>query len=249
MDSSVESMMLLRVLLIVCALLSTTTSAQAVEGALEETDDDLVLADTHFGLHLGGNLATAGFGTGALIAGIHNFALLGAGTPAPTQTFFLGLTLTSLGAASIISAATGADATVREWKTLRGNLGGASGPERRILREMEADRLRRLVVNRAIGLAADGTFLGIGIALTAANANGLGIPLVLNGAFILGLDIFKLAVDDQVARDWDERALDADSGYFTSTRRPGLRVTSRGATPIVAADRSTRGPFALSGTF
>ncbi len=243
-------MSLLRVLLVAVALIATATPTFAADGALAEEDDDITLADTHFGLHLGGNLATAGFGTGALVAGIHNFALLGSGSPAPTQVFFLGLTLTSLGAASIISAATGAESNVRYWRTLRGNLEGASGPERRIIREMEAVRLKRLVVNRAIGLAADGTFLGIGIALTAANANGLGVPLVLNGAFILGLDIFKLIVDDQVTKAWEERAEDADAGYFTrAPRRSPVRVTSWGATPFVTPDGSTGGFFALSGTF
>jgi len=240
--------------ILACALL--VGPAAAAEPPPERIDEDLRLADTHFGMHLGTNVATAGFGTGALAAGIHSFVLLGEGTGTGAN-LFLGLTLTSLGAASIISSATGAEGNVRYWQSLRTSLEGASETERRLFREAEAARLQRQVVNRAIGLAADGTFLGIGIALTAApGQQPLGPALILNGAFILGLDIFKLVVDDQVSKAWLARGETADAGYFTQRTQRGLlrpRVRSFAMVPILAPNgrgASIAGSaFAIGGVF
>jgi hypothetical protein len=230
-----------------------TGPAFAGEPPLERVDEDIRLADMHFGMHLGTNIATAGFGTGALVAGIHSFVLLGEGGASST-TLLLGLTLTSLGAASIISSATGAEGNVRYWRHLRASLEGASDTERRLFREAEADRLEKAVVNRAIGLAADGTFLGIGIALTLAPVQQpLGPALIVNGSFILGLDIFKMAVDDQVRRAWLERGESADAGYFTTRRTRGPQIRSFGVIPIVAPDGqggvTTGSFFSIGGVF
>ncbi len=240
----------------ICVLplvLALPSAGIASELAPEPVDEDLELADAHFGMHLGSNIATAGFGTGALAAGIHGFALAGSGQGPSAGRFPIdALILTSLGASAIISSATGAEANVRYWRNLRGNLEGASEAQRRLVREAEAERLRRLAINRAIGLAADGTFLGIGIALTVASPYPIGPALLVNGAFILGLDIFKLVVDDQVHRAWLKNADTADSGYFSQRRSP-VRIRSVTALPVVTPDGrggfATGSVFAISGTF
>jgi len=223
--------------LVAAALTLPAASGSARAEWAEEPDEDIVLTNTHFGLHLGASLATGAFGTGALIVGIHSFSLLEDETTPQTQTFFLGLTLVSLGAASIISSVTGAEANVRYREALQKSFSGSSAPERRLLREAESERLLKTARNRAVGLAADGTFLGIGIVMLALNSTALGVPLVVNGAFILGLDIFKLVVDDQVARLWATRSREADSGYFGArTQRPGPRVLGWGASPVLVPD-------------
>ena len=51
---------------------------------------------------------------------------------------------------------------------------------------------------------------------------GLATSLVLNGGFLLGIDAFRTAVDDQVARKWRARNDVADRGYF-SMRAPRHR--------------------------
>jgi hypothetical protein len=180
-------------------------------GALVE-DRDQELLDLHFSLHLGGNAASGVFGTVALVGGIENFVRLGQGEP----TFFPALTLTTLGVATVISSVTGAEATVGAWKEQRLAFAGAPEATRRIIRESEAVRLQRIAVNRAIGLAADATFFGIGLALIAVSPSYLGLPLVLDGGFLMGLDLFRLIVDDQAARAWRERNRAAEAGYFTS---------------------------------
>ena len=223
----------------------------SVAEPLERIDHDLQLNDIHFGLHLGGNITNATFGTVSLVAGIYNFGLVGSGLGG-TQSFLHGLYMVSLGAASMISSASTIDSNVRMWKSLRTSFSAASEPERRLLRAAAAARLRAVAVNRAIGLAADGTFLGIGIALAVASPTGLGSLLVVNGAFVLGIDIFKLAVDDQTALQWEERDRDADDGYFTH-RRVRPRLLSWGAAPLTLPDGNggwTPGAaFSLAGVF
>jgi len=179
--------------------------------AAPEEDEDLQLLDEHFGLHLGGTVASGTFGIGALVVGIHNFALFAEGQP----TFFLALSLTSLGAATLVSSATSTPRMVANWQSMRTRLGSSSPPQRRLIREAEAARLQRAAVQRAIGLAADGTFLGIGIVLMVVTSPELGLPLVLDGAVLLGIDIYRIAVDDQVARKWRSRDREADRGYFS----------------------------------
>jgi len=192
-------------------LASAILLAPAQASSAPEEDEDLQLLDEHFGLHLGATVVSAGFGIGALVGGFHNFALFAEGQP----TFFLALSLTSLGAATIVSSATSTQQTVANWQSMRRRLGSSSPPQRRLIREAEADRLQRAAVQRAIGLAADGTFLGIGIALMVATAPELGLPLVLDGGVLLGIDIYRIAVDDQVAMKWRSRDRDADRGYFS----------------------------------
>jgi hypothetical protein len=201
---------------------------------LTPVDHDLQLVDTHFGLHLGGNITNGAFGAVSLGFGIYNFGLMGAGQ-ATSQTFFLALYMTSLGAAGLISAATTTDSNVKMWKALKGGFAGASPAERRLLRQTAAARLRQVAVNRAIGLAADGTFLGIGVALALASPSPLGALMIVNGAFILGVDIFKLAVDDQTAAAWERNDDKADEGYF-SARRRRPRVLGWAASPLVHPD-------------
>lgn len=216
------------------------------DGALLD-DADIDLATEYFGLHLGSNIATAAFGTMSLVLGIENFVITAEGE----NHFFLALTLTSMGVASVISAATGADGNVRLWKIQKANYRGASDAERRLIREAEAARLKRVAVNRGIGLAADGTFLGLGIALLGSAPTDLGIPLVLNGGFLLGLDIFRLIVDDQTARRWLARNRDADAGYFTLRRGP--RITGFSAAPWALPDgeggTQVGGSIGISGAF
>jgi hypothetical protein len=212
--------------LLAIALIALPATAQA-DGALLD-DPDIDLATDYFGFHLGSNIATGAFGVMSLTMGIDNFVKTAQGQP----NFFLALTLTSMGVASVVSAATGADGTVRLWRAQKANYRGASDAERRLIREAEAARLKRVAVNRSIGLAADGTFLGLGIALLFVAPSELGIPLVLNGGFLLGLDIFRLVADDQTARKWLQRNRDADSGYFTSRTPSPVRITGFGAAPF-----------------
>ena len=87
---------------------------------------------------------------------------------------------------------TGAEANVRYREALQKSFSGSSAPERRLLREAESERLLKTARNRAVGLAADGTFLGIGIVMLALNSTALGVPLVVNGAFILVLVVHAL---------------------------------------------------------
>ena len=232
--------------LLATLLLALPLPARA-DGALVD-DQDIELATEYFGLHLGSNIATAAFGTMSLALGIENFAITAEGVE---NHFFLALTLTAMGVASVVSAGTGADGNVRLWKAQKANYRGASPAERRLIREAEAARLKRVAVNRSIGLAADGTFLGLGIALLTVAPSDLGIPLVLNGGFLLGLDIFRLIVDDQTARRWLARNRDADAGYFTQRRGP--RITGVSATPWALPDGEggTRlgGSIGLSGAF
>ncbi len=234
-----------RALPAVLALLVLAPDARA-DGALID-DPDIDLATEYFGLHLGSNVATAGFGTMSLVLGIENFVITAQGE----DHFFLALTLTSMGVASIVSAATGAEGNVRLWNAQKANYRGASDAERRLIREAEAARLQRVAINRSIGLAADGTFLGLGIALLRVAPSDLGIPLVLNGGFLLGLDIFRLIVDDQTARRWLARNRDADAGYFTQRRGP--RITGFGASPYAMPDgeggADIGGSIGLSGVF
>lgn len=217
---------------------------------MERVDQDLQLLDIHLGLHIGGNVTNAAFGTISLVAGIYNFGLVGSGL-GNTQHFVNGLYMVSLGAAGLISAASTADSNVRLWKSLRASFDGASEAERRLLRASAAARLRAVAVNRAIGLAADGTFMGIGIALAFASPTSLASLLVLNGAFLLGIDIFKLAVDDQTARSWEERDRDADGGYFSQRVRP--RVLHVGTSPVMLPDGkggfTTGAAFSIAGVF
>ena len=237
------------VLLLSAAVLVVPGSSSAEP--LERVDYDLQLADIHFGLHLGGNITNAVFGTVSLVGGIYNFGLVGSGR-GNQQHFISGLYMVSLGAASMISAASTIDSNVRIWESLRTSFEAASEPERRLLRAAAAARLRAVAVNRAIGLAADGTFLGIGVALAVASPGGLGPMLVVNGAFVLGVDIFKLAVDDQTALQWEERDRDADDGYFTH-RRVRPRLVSWGAAPMTLPDGqggwSSGAAFSLAGVF
>ena len=238
---------LLRILpaLLAIALLLAPGAARA-DGAILD-DEDIDLASEYFGLHLGSNVATAVFGTASLAMGIENFVITAQGE----NHFFLALTLTSMGVASVVSAATGADGNVRRWKAQQASYRGASPAERRLIREAEAARLKRVAVNRGIGLAADGTFLGLGVALLFIAPSDLGIPLVLNGAFLLGLDIFRLIVDDQTAQRWLARNRAADAGYFTARSPP--RITGFGAAPIALPDGAggvrVGGSLAIGGVF
>jgi hypothetical protein len=234
-------MLKLRLVLVLTALLSLLAAPAArADGALTE-DPDIELANRYFAMHLGSHVATATFGTASLVGGVYQFSLLANGNS--QSAVFMGIVLTSMGVASLVSAGTGADGTVRAWKSMKNNYAGAGDAERRLLREAEAARLRRVAINRAIGLAADGTFLGLGIVLMIGSggpvpsSTSLGTPLVLNGAFLLGLDIFRLIVDDQTAQEWLRRNRDADAGYFAAQarRRSRFRVLHAGGAPAVTS--------------
>jgi len=228
-------------LLALTALLTCLLAPAAhADGALVE-DEDIDLANRYFALHLGSHVATATFGTASLVGGVYQFSLLGNGNQGQSAVF-MGIVLTSMGVASLVSAGTGADGTVRAWNGMKSNYAGAGDAERRLIREAEAARLRRVAMNRAIGLAADGTFLGLGIVLMAGSGGGigssssLGTPLVLNGAFLLGLDIFRLIVDDQTAQEWLRRNRDADAGYFSAqNKRSTFRLLHAGGAPSITS--------------
>ena len=245
---------------------------------LEPSDDpDIRLTDTYFWLHLGSNAGTIGFGVGALVGGAQNlvtylcsepqFGITGgvcSGSVVPggggQQFLFVGLTLAVLGAASVINGVTWIEYGVRGWKSLRRAFALGSAAQRRILRQREIRRLRRRVKSHAMSLAVDGTSLGLGIALTILYPplvnNPLITPLILGGAFILGLDIFQLVVDDQASRKWRARNREDSAGYFgRSSRRRGPQILAVGASPwlpVSAADGSRGEPgmiFSLAGVY
>jgi len=196
--------------------------AQSFEPA--GADADVKILDEHFGLHLGGSIGAAGFSVGALVVGIQSLSQVSQETSnqAAQRRFVLGLTLTSMGITTVVSASTGIQRNVANWRSTRKRFESASPVQRRLLRESQISRLRQMVSSRAIGLIADGSFLGIGIALMAIEATDLGLPLVLNGAFVLGIDIFRLVVDDQFAARWEGRGLESEGGYFSA--RPRVRI-------------------------
>ncbi len=225
-------------------------------------DGDVALLDRHWGMHFGGSMGAMGFGTAALAGGIYNFGLMAEGQP----TFILALTLCSMGVATVVSSATGLYQSTSAWQSLRKAFDGAGDAQRRLLRDSESARLKGIAINRSIGLAADGTFLGLGIALmflpgTAAFA----LPLVLDGAFLLSIDIYRVVVDDQTSRQWKDRGQDADRGYFTNRRRlpPPRMVLLPWVTPAAVAagarhgqlvsateqDLSVGGVFVVAGVF
>ena len=214
-------------------------------------DRDVDLLDMHLALHTGGDAAAAAMGTGSIIAGVDNFAQ---GNP---NAAIAGLTLTLWGAATIIGSATSIDGNVRNWQRVRPNLLVASAAERRLFRESQTARLRQVAINRAIGLAADGVSLGIGIALRVGApqsiTQALGESLVVNGAFLLGIDIFRTAVDAETAAEWETRNEVAEEGYFGRTESPKLPPPSVGIAPIArltAEGELSRGAFFLvSGRF
>lgn len=176
------------------------------------SDADIQLLDTHIAMHLGANIGAGAFASVSIALGIDQFA---------RRDLFSGLTFTLWGAATLISSATSSESAIRRWQQVRPALMEASETERRLYRTQEADRLTRLAINRAIGLAADGASLGIGIVLLVAPAQGasvtrgLATSLVLNGAFLLGIDAFRTGVDDQVARSWRARNEVSERGYFS----------------------------------
>ena len=70
----------------------------------------------------------------------------------------------------------------------------------------------------------------------ASVTQGLATSLVLNGAFLLGIDAFRTGLDDQVARKWRARNEVAEKGYF-SDRAPRFRGIAA-ATPWAAPTTS-----------
>ena len=219
------------------------------DGAVEE-DRDIDLLDMHLIMHTGADGAAAALATGSIIAGIEDFT---EGTP---NGLISGLTLTLWGTATIIGSVTSIEGNVRNWEKVRPSLTAASAGERRLFRESQTARLRQIAINRAIGLAADGVSLGIGIALRVGApqpvTRSLGESLVVNGAFLLGIDIFRTAVDAEVAGEWENRNAVADEGYFGQTRPPAPKV-SVAVAPIArptADGGMNRGGFLLiSGRF
>ncbi len=207
------------------------------------SDADLELLDTHLAMHTGANVGAAAFGTVSLVMGIDQFV---------NARIFSGLTFTLWGVATLISTATATESAVRQWQELRPALQAAGETERRLFRIREADRLTRLSINRAIGLAADGASLGIGIALLASPApqasvtRDLATSLVMNGGFLLGVDAFRTGLDDQVARRWRLRNDSAERGYFS--QRPPRHRGIAGAAPWASPALSfAPGPTSATG--
>lgn len=235
----------LLLLLVPCPVLGQ----EDVDGALEE-DRDIDLLDMHLALHTGADAAAAALATGSIVAGIEDF------TEGTANSAISGLTLTLWGTATIIGSVTSIDGNVRNWQRVRPALKGASEAERRLFRENQTARLRQIAINRAIGLAADGVSLGIGIALRfgarPSVTQSLGESLIVNGAFLLGIDIFRTAVDAETSREWENRNAIAEEGYF-SRRSPRLPPPSVAIAPIAqpTADGGMNrgGFFLLSGRF
>lgn len=203
---------------------------------LSVSDADIQLLDTHLAMHTAANGGALVFGTVSLVMGISQFAAQ------PRPQIFSGLTYSLWGVATLISTATATESAFRQWRDLRPALAEASETERRLFRVREADRLTRLAINRAIGLAADGASLGIGIALLASPApqasvtQDLATSLVMNGAFLLGVDAFRTALDDQVARRWRLNNESAQRGYFSQRppRDRGLAGLAPWAAPALS---------------
>jgi hypothetical protein len=187
-------------------------------------DDDVLLLDQHFAMHLGGSIGAASFSVGALVVGIKSLVEASdqTSTRAAQSHFVLGLTLTSMGVSTVLSASTGIQRSALHRKSTRKQFLGASPAQKRLLREREVKRLRALVSNRALSLIADGSFLAIGIVLMAVEATDLGLPLVLDGSLVLGVDIFRLVIDHQFSLRWESRGLDSEGGYFSALRTKKL---------------------------
>ena len=185
-------------------------------------DTDIRILDQHFALHLGGSIGAAGFSVGALALGIQSLVVAReeASTRAAQSRFVLGLTLTSMGIGTVISASTGIYRSALNWHSVRKRFLVASPAQKRLLRAAEIKRLQAMVGTRAIGLIADSAFLAIGIVLMAVEAGDLGMPLVMDGALVLGIDIFRLVVDHQFSLRWQSQDLEDEGGYFS--RRTAL---------------------------
>jgi hypothetical protein len=202
-------------------LLGSPAAAQDEGFGTPSSDRDIKILDDHFGLHLGASIGAMAFSVGALSVGIHALAVASQepSSRAAQSRLLLGLTLTSMGVATVVSSASGIQRSVVNWRSTRTRFDSASLAQRRLLREAQINRLRQMAASRAIGLVADGTVLGLGIVLMAVAAPDLGLPLVLDGALILGIDIFRIVVDDRTAARWQDRDLESDSGYFSERRR------------------------------
>ena len=232
-----------------------SAGAGEVPEAFESDDEDLRIEDTYFVMDVAASGTIAGFGVGAVVGGIENFIVAASsGGQAGSQYLFAGLTFVSLGSASLVSGIRGIDDSYRSWKARRRAMWRAGPVERRALREREVLRLRRRTRSHAMGIAADGTFLGLGIAMAFFGPPGQATPLIVNGAFVLGLDIFQLVLDDQTARAWERRNAGSPGGFFgarTGHRRP--RIVAAGLSPLPSppGDRG-KGPglaFQLAGVF
>jgi len=213
-------------ILAICALLSVVRVPLAQAEGLQPApgDDDVLLLDQHFAMHLGGSIGAASFSVGALVVGIKSLveARDQTSTRAAQSRFILGLTLTSMGVSTVVSASTGIQRSAVHWRSTRKQFLGGSPAQKRLLREREVKRLRAMVNNRALSLIADGSFLAIGIVLMAVEATDLGLPLVLDGSLVLGVDIFRLVVDHQFSLRWESRELDSEGGYFSERRTKKL---------------------------
>ena len=229
-------------------MVATPAAAQSyfTESQEFETDTgdaDLELLDLHLAMHTSANAGAGIFGTVSLAMGIERFA---------NAQIFSGLTFSLWGVATLISTATATESAFRQWRELRPALAEAGETERRLFRVREADRLTRLAINRAIGLAADGASLGIGIALMVSPApqtsvtRDLATSLILNGAFLFGIDAFRTGLDDQVSRRWRAQNEVADRGYFSelAPRQRGLVGLSPWASPALTFEP---GPTSTTG--
>ncbi len=209
-----------RALLLVLMLGITSapvTELAAQDFIVPESDPDLQLLDRHFALHLGGSIGAGTVAVGALAVGIQALVLAGeeASPRAAQSRFVLGLTLVSMGVGTLSSSIAGIERSVRGWKSVRRQFRGASEAQRRLLRAQEARRLHALASGRALSLVANGSFLAIGIVLMSLEASDLGLPLVLDGAFALGIDIFRVVVDHQSALKWQGLEQESERGYFS----------------------------------
>jgi hypothetical protein len=188
-------------------------AARPIAAAERARDADLQLLDMHTAMHVGSAAATGSFGTASLVSGIDRFA---------RGQAFAGLVYSLWGAASIVSSVTSCEQALRAYGEVRPQLSQWSEAERRPFRAKEADRLTRLAIHRGIELAIDGAGLGFGAAMALSSPGGtgsltreLGTSLILNGAVLLAVDVFRTAVDDQVARSWRERNIVEDRGWFS----------------------------------
>jgi hypothetical protein len=208
--------------------------------------DDLALLDAHTVAASGGHALAGIFGTTSVTLGIAELAKLGN----QQGSFFAGLTYLLWGGATVASASAAIDQDVQQWARIRQSMKTATPSGRRALRATLGLRLRRGAANRAIGLVADATATAIGVALLVApqsRSRDMGRALLIDGTFLLSVDLFRAILDDQVGRLWLRRNEAEAQGYFSRLTPPAVAVapifTSGDGSPSLGGIVGIRGRF------
>ncbi len=214
---------------LVLTLLFVVALGPMQPAAATPVEEDLELLDGFTVASSAGHGAAGLFGTTSVSLGVAELVMI----PSGRGSFFSGLTYLLWGGATIASAAVAMEQELRTWGRARRFLQEASPARRRMFRAEQGLRLRRAASNRAIGLVADGTAMGIGIALVTvpqSRSRDMGEALLADGAFLLAVDLFRTVLDDQIGLQWLRRNDAEAQGYFGSLPPPTLV-----ATPILAS--------------